>query len=51
MNPILTINVIYLGRFLRKGDTQDILNRYPGENATDIQNQANYFAAIHGYVH
>ena len=48
---VFTINVIYLmkyGRNTTEGLT-NMLTRYPGENATDISNQATYFKNIHGY--
>lgn len=51
MNPILTINVIYLMRYLRDNDYNVIAKRYPGANQTDVNNQCNYLKVVHGYVH
>lgn len=47
---VFTINVIYLSKYARSLNSQNIINRYPGENAADILNQATYWANIHGFV-
>jgi len=48
---VFTINPTYLMKFCRDtNNVQGILNRYPGENTTDITNQATYYKNIHGYV-
>lgn len=46
---VFTINPIYLMKFCRGQNYTAIKNRYPGENNTDILNQATYYKNIHGY--